>query len=482
MNDNKCGCEDDKLDKKIENKVKDNNGCNCGYDDKSPAGNLDEPEDCNCGCEDESTLINQHSPKEVEDCGCGIIEDETCSKEDSECGCGAGSIVAPEGGGCCGSIELPDLSREKNPDKPKFTADDNFIQKFEDYAHSLGIGSLGYTQMTPDIMIKDKFIQYPFTIVFTMEMSDEILETAPGADAKDLNDTAYVKASILTTKLSDFLRKNGYATEIAHPMGGIVNFSALGQKAGLGYIGKNGLLITPELGPRLKLSAIFVSIANLPVKEDNEHAWIPEYCDKCSKCVKACPEKALVEKETCCGGTEIQLIQKNCIGCSQGCTYCIEACPFDEKGYEHVKNKFDKINAKLQEKQAKKFKVELWDNWVKQHSTIFDDLVEGSAIAIAMTENNEKLVFLEKENDEFNVNLKPFNELENSNADLVFAMDEKSIGEIFSDPTTEKLSELLFNRKIEVYGLKDHLDLKNKGYIAFLNNLGLSINGGCSCD
>ncbi|MGI6465022.1 MAG: hypothetical protein ACOX07_05655 [Methanobacterium sp.] len=99
-----------------------------------------------------------------------------------------------------------------------------------------------------------------------------------------------------------------------------------------------------------------------------------------------------------------------------------------------------------------------------------------------MTENNEKLVFLEKENDEFNVNLKPFNELENSNADLVFAMDEKSIGEIFSDPTTEKLSELLFNRKIEVYGLKDHLDLKNKGYIAFLNNLGLSINGGCSCD
>ncbi|MEN6292588.1 MAG: reductive dehalogenase domain-containing protein, partial [Methanobacterium sp.] len=221
--------------------------------------------------------------KENNGCRCG---DETAQEheKDNECSCGTKNTESQENGGCCGSIELPDLSREKNPDKPKFTAADDFIQKFEDYAHSLGIISLGYTQITPDIMIKDKFIQYPFTIVFTIEMSDEILETTPGADAKDLNDTAYVKAAILTTKLSDFLRKNGYATEIAHPMGGIVNFSALGQKAGLGYIGKSGLLITPELGPRLKVSAIFVSIANLPVIEDNENAWIPEYCDKCSKC------------------------------------------------------------------------------------------------------------------------------------------------------------------------------------------------------
>ncbi len=250
---------------------------------------------------------------------------------------------ASEDSGCgCGAIDYPDLSRVENPDKPKFTADENFIKEFEDYANSLGINSIGYTLLTPELLIKDKFIQYPFTIVLTMEMGKDIIETPPGEDAKDLNDTAYVKLGILTTKLSDYLRKNGFATEIAHPMGGLVNFSALGQEAGLGYMGESGLLITPELGPRQKISAIFTSISNLPLNEENEHSWIPEYCDKCGKCVKACPEKALVEKETCCGGTEIELIQKNCIGCSQGCTYCIEACPFEEKGYEHVKNKFAK--------------------------------------------------------------------------------------------------------------------------------------------
>lgn len=462
MNDNKCGCEDDKLDKETKMKVKEDNRCDCGCDDESHAETQDVPE--------------------TGDCGCGTIEDDTRSEEDSGCGCGAESTEAQENdGGCCGSVELPDLSLVENPDKPKFIASDDFIQEFENYAHSLGINSVGYAQMTPDLMINNKFIQYPFTIVLTMEMGMDIMETAPGADAQDLNNTAYVKTFILTTKLSDYLRKKGYATEVAHPEGGIVNFSALGQKAGLGYIGKSGLLITPELGPRLKVSAIFVSIANLPIKDDNDYAWIPEYCDKCSKCVKACPHEALIEKETCCSGKEVELIKKNCIGCSQGCTYCIEGCPFYQKGYDHVKNKFDKMNAKLKEKQNKKFKVEIWDNWVKQHSSMFSDLVDGSTIVVAMTENKEKLIFLEKENNELNVDIKPLKELENSNADLLLAMDEKSIEEVLNDPTPAKFTELLSSRKINLYGLRDHLQLRDKGYMTFLNNLGLSIGGGSCC-
>lgn len=314
MENDKCVCKDDELDKKVAEMIKEDDGCGCG----------------------EETI-------------------ET-SEEDSGCGCKTENKDVQEDLGCCGAVDLPDLSRVDNPDKPKFVADDDFIKEFEDYAHSSGISSIGYAQLTPDLMIKNNFIQYLFSIVLTMEMDKQILETVPGTDAKDLNDTAYVRAAILTTKLSDYLRKKGYATEIAHPMGGVVNFSALGQKAGLGYIGSSGLLITPELGPRLKVSAIFVSIANLPVKEGNEHAWIPEYCDKCGKCVKACPEKALIEKATCCD-KEIEFIQKNCIGCSQGCTYCIEACPFEVKGYKHFKNKFNKMSAKLKEKQNKKLKL-----------------------------------------------------------------------------------------------------------------------------
>jgi epoxyqueuosine reductase len=314
MENNNCGCEDTKIDKT----VKDNSNT-----------------DSSCGCEE---LPNQ-------------------PVEDSDCGCGGDSADESENVTCCGATEYPDDSLIFNPAEPQFIAHDDFLEEFENYARSIGINSIGYAQMTPELLIKDKFIQYPNTIVLNMEMSQKIIETEPGAEAKKLNDAAYAHLADMTYKLSDYLREHGFATEVSHPMGGIVNFSALGQKAGLGYIGQSGLLISPELGPRQKISAIFVSIANLP-KSAIDHSWIPDYCDKCGKCVKACPEKALIENETCCGTKEIELIQKNCIGCSQGCTYCIEDCPFTDRGYDHVKDKFDKMTAKLQKRKNSQIKRE----------------------------------------------------------------------------------------------------------------------------
>ncbi|UTB31990.1 MAG: 4Fe-4S binding protein [Methanobacterium sp. ERen5] len=427
------------------------------------------PKKSECECHEETF---------EEDCDCDTENNEP--NHDEGCGCGTENLETSENDDCCcGSIDFPDLSRVDNPDKPKFTANEEFIKEFEDYAHSLGISNVGYSLLTPKLLIKDKFIQYPFTIVLNIEMHKDIIDTPPGIDAKDLNDTAYVKLAIITTKLSDYLRKNGFGTEIAHPYGGLVNFSALGQEAGTGYIGESGLLISPELGPRQKISAIFTSISNLPLNEENEHAWIPEYCEICGKCVKACPEKALVEVDSCCG-SEVELVKKNCIGCSLGCTYCIEACPFEEKGYEHVKNKFDKINAKLKEKQAKYFDVKLWNNWVNENTELFKDLLNDFTMAIAVAEN-ENILLINKVDNELKVGLKPFDELEKCKADLLFVMDEKTIEELLKDFTTVKLSKLLSSKEIDVYGLNDQLELKNNGYIAFLNKLGISLGDGSCC-
>jgi len=327
MANEKCGCEitNNNPDKKIKNKHQINEICECETTsqdiNKSWNYNSYEDEDEN-GCECGLESINEDSCNSNNDCGCGIID-------------------------------FPDLSHIKNPDKPKFLADKHFIKELENYVHSLGIITIGYTLLTKNLLLKDKFIQYPFTIVLTMEMDNNIIITPPGEDAKDLNDTAYVKLAILTTKISDYLRKNGYATEIAHPYSGLVSFTSLGQKAGLGYIGKNGLLISPKLGPRQKISAIFTSIANLPINETNPYSWIPDYCEKCGKCIQACPEKALKTNKTCCEDEETGFIKTLCIGCSDGCTYCIEKCPFNQKEYMHIKNRFEKINEKLEEKRDK---------------------------------------------------------------------------------------------------------------------------------
>lgn len=297
-----------------------------------------------CGCETTSEYIDEPSEDEKKEnngcCGETVEPLENTPEESEECGCGCGG-------------EFPDESLAANPDRPEFIADADFFEEFEKFAHSMGIVSIGYTQITPELTNTNEPLMYTNAIVLTLEMGKDIIEAPPGPEAQQLNDATYEKLGKITYALSDYIRAKGFATQVAHPYGSLVSFSPLGQKAGLGWIGQSGLLISPELGPRQKISAIFSSIKNLPIKESEDYSWIIDYCGKCGKCIKACPEKALIEKETCCGEKEVEFIEQLCIGCIQGCTYCIEGCPFDQKGYDHIKSKFDKMNAKLLEKANK---------------------------------------------------------------------------------------------------------------------------------
>lgn len=289
--------------------------------------------------------VEEFPKKEIkeENSGCCGNNDNDQSQEEVEesegCGCGCGG-------------DFPDESLVDNPENPKNTVDSDFFTYLEKFAKSMGVISIGYTQVKPESINKEELL-YPNAIVLTLEIGKDIIETPPGPEAQELNEATYEKLGSITYALSDFIRANGFATHVAHPYGNMVGFSQMGQEAGLGHIGQSGLLISPELGPRMKISAIFTTLENSPEKTTEDHSWILDYCEKCGKCIKACPEKALVETESCCGGSQIEFIQKRCIGCTQGCTYCIEDCPFDEKGYQHVKNRFDKMNAKLAEKKAK---------------------------------------------------------------------------------------------------------------------------------
>jgi len=62
---------------------------------------------------------------------------------------------------------------------------------------------------------------------------------------------------------------------------------ALAARAGLGFIGKNHMLINPRLGPQILLGEI---VSNLELVPDKPLA---ESCDECGLCVSACPTGAL---------------------------------------------------------------------------------------------------------------------------------------------------------------------------------------------
>ncbi|MBR2512939.1 MAG: tRNA epoxyqueuosine(34) reductase QueG [Halomonas sp.] len=65
---------------------------------------------------------------------------------------------------------------------------------------------------------------------------------------------------------------------------------ALAQKAGLGWFGKNAMLLNPKAGSLFFLGELYTDLP-LPVDEPFEH----EHCGSCSACRTACPTGAIVD-------------------------------------------------------------------------------------------------------------------------------------------------------------------------------------------
>src|SRR5205807_10052816 len=68
---------------------------------------------------------------------------------------------------------------------------------------------------------------------------------------------------------------------------GVAMEKAWAERAGLGWIGKNGCLIHPRLGSSLTLSVMFVDRAM-----DTYDAPHANLCGACEICLRACPTKA----------------------------------------------------------------------------------------------------------------------------------------------------------------------------------------------
>lgn len=105
-------------------------------------------------------------------------------------------------------------------------------------------------------------------------------------------------------------------------------------KAGLGWIGKNGVFVTKEHGPRVRIDAVVVD-AELPMRKPVEVSK----CDiGCSKCISACPCNALKGKQWDISTFREELIDyKRCntyrsrflkkYDRKDSCGLCIAACP-----------------------------------------------------------------------------------------------------------------------------------------------------------
>ena len=119
---------------------------------------------------------------------------------------------------------------------------------------------------------------------------------------------------------------------------------SLAYRAGLGFIGKNHMLINPALGPQIFLGEI---ITTLKLSTDNP---ITDKCSNCDKCITACPTHVLTpdghfDANKCINYLTIEYkgqippkLAEKTGDRIFGCNECIIACPY-QKNAPTCKNK-----------------------------------------------------------------------------------------------------------------------------------------------
>lgn len=123
---------------------------------------------------------------------------------------------------------------------------------------------------------------------------------------------------------------------------------AWAREAGLGWIGKNSLLINRETGSFIFLGAIIINIElkyDTPYQEDN--------CGSCTLCIESCPLKAInnnrtIDARKCISWLTVE--NKNPIPEEYldkmgdrifGCDICQDACPWNKNAKPHSNPEFD---------------------------------------------------------------------------------------------------------------------------------------------
>jgi epoxyqueuosine reductase len=115
------------------------------------------------------------------------------------------------------------------------------------------------------------------------------IANSPGRLASAAVGDGYSRMAYTAATLAEFIRGLGYR---AIPAGNGIGLSIpIAIDAGLGELGRLGLLITPKYGPRVRLAKV---ITDMPILPDSRiNFGVAEFCEACILCADDCPSTAI---------------------------------------------------------------------------------------------------------------------------------------------------------------------------------------------
>jgi reductive dehalogenase len=222
--------------------------------------------------------------------------------------------------------------------------DPKSITKYiENWSKKLGAVGFGVTEVKPYHLYtvkgrKEKYGKeitnnHKYAIAITVEMDKFNMDTAPLAPTVFESAQQYLVSGTIGIQIAKFIRELGYPAK-AHIDGNYeVVCPLVARDAGLGEIGRMGLLMTPDLGPRVRIAVVTTDLP-LIATEYKPDKTVYHFCEICKKCATNCPSKAISfdKREKIDGVNRWKISAEACFTywCVIGtdCGKCIKVCPY----------------------------------------------------------------------------------------------------------------------------------------------------------
>lgn len=184
-----------------------------------------------------------------------------------------------------------------------------------------------------------------YAIAVAVEMDYDAIKSSPTYIGGAAVGMGYSMTAFTAGLLAQYIRGLGWK---AIPTGNDTSLSIpIAIDAGLGELSRAGIMITPEFGPRVRISKVFTDLPLVADEPIEFGVW--DFCRKCAKCAEHCPGQAIDYGEpsdkvhNICNNTGLYRWPINAEKCFRfwtavgtSCTNCIRVCPFNKApGWQH---------------------------------------------------------------------------------------------------------------------------------------------------
>jgi len=181
--------------------------------------------------------------------------------------------------------------------------------------------------------------EYQFAIALAVEMDYDAIGCSPSSPSSAATGLGYSKMAFTAGLLAHHIRGLGYK---AIACGNDTACSIpIAIDAGLGELARNGLLITPQFGPRVRLAKVLTDMPLIPDRPIEFGVW--DFCMQCEKCAVKCPSQSIRYGEPTDKPNNISnregvlrwpINGETCLAfwAANGtdCSNCIRTCPFNK--------------------------------------------------------------------------------------------------------------------------------------------------------